>query len=150
MGRSARSRPIPRRKGRCNLAENGRTIAREMVGILETYRHATGTMTNALLRADDAGVDAALAARSECIVRYSAEVARWTAIPNAERDPSLIELIHRHHLCIACADRVLLQRIESLKSEVGEAIARVGKVGKMQRSYLPPASAQERIVNGEG
>lgn len=132
------------------MAENGCDIAREMVEILETYRHATGTMMNALLRADDAGVDAALAARSECIERYSAEVDRWVVLPDAERDPSLSEDIHRHHLCIASADRDLLQHIESLKCEVGEAIARVGKVGKMQRSYLPSASAQERIVNGEG
>lgn len=132
------------------MAVNGRDIARGMAEILERYRHETGSMMDALLSADEAGVDAALAARWECIDRYSAEVDRWLAIPHAERDPSLFEPIRRHHLCITNADNDLLHRIESLKSEVGDAIVRVGKAGKMRRSYLPAVSADGRIVNGEG
>ncbi len=121
-----------------------------MVEILEEYRRATGNLMNALLREDDAGVDAAVAERWDCIARYSVEIDRWVVLPSAERDPSLFEFIHRHHLCITSADNDVIHRIESLKSEVGEAIVRIGKAGKMQRSYLPSASARERLVNGEG
>jgi len=121
-----------------------------MEEILEEYRRATGNLTDAFLAGDDAGMDAALAERWGCIERYSVAIDRWVVLPNAERDPSLFESIHRHYLCITSADNDLLHRIESLKSEVGEAIVRIGKTGRMQRSYLPSASARERIVNGEG
>ncbi|GAB4239479.1 MAG: hypothetical protein OHK0028_17350 [Deltaproteobacteria bacterium] len=121
-----------------------------MAGILEEYRGATGSMEDALLRSDDAGIDAALAHRRECIARFSTEVGRWAALPGAERDPFLIDTVRRHHLCILNVDNDLIRRIESMKNEVGEAIVRVGKAGKMRRSYLPSVSARERIVNGEG
>ena len=121
-----------------------------MVEILEEYRCATDDLMRAFLRADDAGVDAALETRWKCIARYSVEIDRWVALPGAERDPSLFESIHRHHLCITSSNNDVLRRIELVKSEVGEAIVRIGKAGRMQRSYLPSASAQDRIVNGEG
>lgn len=132
------------------MAEDPRELAREMLKILEEYRCATDGLMNSLLRADDEGVDAALEKRGECIARYSVEIDRWIVLPSAERDPSLFESIRRHHLCIKSADNDVIQRIESLKSEVGEAIVRIGKAGRMQRSYLPSASARERIVSGEG
>ncbi len=121
-----------------------------MEGILEEYHAATGDLMNGLLRADDAAVGEALAARQECLDRYSVENERWAGIPSRAKDPSLAESIRRHFLCIQYADNDVIQRIESLKNEVGEAIVRIGKAGRMQRSYLPHVAGKERIVNGEG
>lgn len=121
-----------------------------MEGILEEYHAATDDLMNGLLRADDAAVGKALAARGECLDRYAVENERWAGIPPLAKDPSLTESIRRHLLCIQDADNDVIQRIESLKNEVGEAIVRIAKAGRMQRSYLPQVAGKERIVNGVG
>jgi len=132
------------------LAENAPGIASGMAGILEEYRRATGDLEEAVLGSDEAGIGAALAHRRDCIARYSAAVERWAALPGAERDRALLDAVRRHHLCIISADNDLIHRIESMKNGVGEAIVRVEKSERMRRSYLPPASGRERIVQGEG
>ncbi len=121
-----------------------------MSDILEEYRSAADDLVEGILDSDNAAVEKAIGTRWACLERYAAEVKRWDAIPGDEKDSRLSDSVRRHHLCIEQADNDVIQRIESLKNEVGEAIVRVRKVGRMRRSYLPAIDGTERIIDGEG
>lgn len=122
----------------------------EMEAVLEEYRGATEELRGAIGRMDEVAVSAALDARERCIAAYAAGVVRWVECPPGEGDPSRIDSLRRHCLCIDHSDAEIIRHIESLKDEVGDALVRIGLAGKAERSYHPPSSGNAGILHGEG
>jgi hypothetical protein len=124
--------------------------AARMEEALAEYLESTKSLHAALRGSNPEEAAAAVETRDRCIRRYAEATDRWCALPEGSRNPELLGPISWHHHCINLADTEIIGYIESLKNEVGDHLASIGKRNKMERGYLPPTSGKAEILDGEG